>query len=153
MMKFVRKSLARDQDGAAIVELAIVAPVITLLMIGVVDMSMAYGRKLNLEQAAHRSIEKVMQTTGAGTVESTIKAEAASQAGVTVDKVTVTYMLECDHVPQSDPNTSCAAGTQQSRYVQVRVVDAYDPMFPVHFAGIGDDGKYHITAIAGMRTQ
>ena len=35
-----------------------------LMTIGVVDISNAFGRKLTLEQAAQRAIEKIMQTTG-----------------------------------------------------------------------------------------
>ena len=152
-MKRLRNLLVRNEDGAAIVELAIVAPVITLLMIGVVDMSMAYGRKLNLEQAAHRSIEKVMQTSGTSTVEDEIKAEASAQASVPTSNVTVNYLLECDQVRQSDPTASCTAGQLESRYVQVVVADRYTPMFPVRFAGLNADGTYHIRATAGMRTQ
>src|SRR5687768_7294573 len=62
-------SLRRDERGAAIIELAIVAPVLALLTIGVVDMANGFATKLKLEQAAQRAIEKVMQTTGNGTSE------------------------------------------------------------------------------------
>ena len=55
--------LAREDRGAAVIELALIAPVLALLIIGVTDISIAYGRKLELEQAVQRSIEKVMQTT------------------------------------------------------------------------------------------
>ncbi|MCY7279474.1 MAG: pilus assembly protein, partial [Sphingomonas bacterium] len=69
-------TLWREQRGAAIIELAIVAPVIALMTVGVVDLSNGFGNKLKLEQAAQRSIEKVMQTTGITSVETTIVNEA-----------------------------------------------------------------------------
>ncbi len=69
-------ALARSEDGAALVELAIVAPVLAMLVAGVADISIAYSRELEIEQAAQRAIEKVMQTSGNDTPEDAIKKEA-----------------------------------------------------------------------------
>ena len=71
--------LWREERGAAIIELAIVAPVIALMTVGVVDLSNGFGTKLKIEQAAQRSVEKVMQTTGITDVETTIANEAICQ--------------------------------------------------------------------------
>ena len=64
MISKLFRDFARDARGTATIELAVFAPVLATLVIGVVDMSMAFGRKLSIEQAAQRSIEKVMRTTG-----------------------------------------------------------------------------------------
>ena len=156
-------TLIRAQRGAAIIELAMVAPVLALMTIGVVDLSNGFGRKLRLEQAAQRSIEKVMQTTGVLTVEDTIAAEAVCQyngtnedgtcktAPLTTANVTVTHRLECDGTLTTNPD--CAANEKESRWIQVTVSDDYTPMFPVHFTGIDAGNKYHIQAVAGMRTE
>src|SRR6476659_6639670 len=66
-MNLLRK-LRHDQRGAAVIELAIAAPVLAMLVIGMSDITIAYGRELDLEQGAQRAIEKVMQTTGDQTV-------------------------------------------------------------------------------------
>ena len=79
MSRPVLHTLARDQRGAAIIELALIAPVFALMTIGIVDMSNAYSRKLALEQGAHRAIEKIMQTTEDSTVELTLANEAVCQ--------------------------------------------------------------------------
>jgi hypothetical protein len=142
---------ARDRRGTAVTELAIFAPILAAMVIGIVDMSMAFGRKLSIEQAAQRSIERVMQTTGTATPDETIINEAASQAGVPVENVTVTYRLECDETHVADYNLECDDGEIEARYLEVTVVDAYEPMFSMHFGPIGDDGKYHMSAKAGMR--
>ena len=70
---------------------------------------------------------------------------------MTVDDVTVVHRLECDGVETTDPD--CPTGQQESRWVQVTVEDDYSPLFPVHFSGVDDGGKYHIEATAGMRTE
>lgn len=149
-------SLGRDDRGAAIIELAIVAPVLALLTIGVVDMSNGFATKLKLEQAAQRAIEKVMQTTGNGTSEEIIIAEAASQAEVPVENVKVAYRLECDGTLQSDPDGECSGTQKASKWVTVTVTDKYKPLFALKtfkFSGLESDGTYHISAKAGMRTQ
>jgi Flp pilus assembly protein TadG len=154
-MRNLLSQLKRDRRGVAIVELALYAPLLATMTIGVVDMSNAFGRKLALEQATQRAIERVMQTTSDTTVEETIKAEAADQADVPAEQVTVTFQLECDQEVQDDfDNDTCAAGEDEARYLMVTVTDVYEPMFPVHFAGYSStDGGYPIRATAGMRTQ
>jgi len=167
MIRVLRR-LRSDDRGAALIELAMVAPVMALMTVGVVDLSNGFGRKLRLEQAAQRSIEKIMQTTGELTVEDTIAQEAVCQyngvdedgvcntAPLTTDNVVVEHRLECDGVlkvviPGVDED--CATGEKESRWIQVTVSDDYAPMFPLHFTGLDDNNKYHIVAVAGMRTE
>ncbi|MDP9085899.1 MAG: pilus assembly protein, partial [Pseudomonadota bacterium] len=79
MKRLPVRRLAASERGAVIIELAIVAPVMAMLAIGVVDMSNAFSRKLALEQGAQRAIEKIMQTTDDTTVEATLASEAVCQ--------------------------------------------------------------------------
>jgi Flp pilus assembly protein TadG len=179
MISLVRK-LARNDRGAAVLELALVAPVLALMVIGIVDMSNAFSRKLALEQGAQRAIERIMQTTGNDTVENTLKAEVQCQVNgtntsgntiscnttpVALSDVTVTYRLECTSstggittqtstVPATFDAFVCGGGTvSEARYIEVQVTDKYSPLFPIHFSYINGDGTYHLSATAGMRTQ
>jgi Flp pilus assembly protein TadG len=169
--------IAADERGAAIIELALVAPVLALMAIGIVDMSNAFSRKLALEQGAQRAIEKIMQTTDIDTVEGSLTTEAVCQVNgmnangtckttpISTSNVTVTYRLECTTtagVMSARTNTdatafdalTCANTTdKEARYIQVAVTDKYTPMFPIHFLGYNSDGTYHLSATAGMRTQ
>ena len=160
-----RNRLHRDERGTATIELALFAPILAAMVIGVIDMSMAYSRKLQIEQSAQRAIEKVMQTTGETSVASTIIDEVADQANIPdsekASKISVVYRLECDDetpITSSDAATfdtfNCAEGTvHESRYIEVVVNDTYDPMFHMTFSGLDADGTYHIRATAGMRTK
>ncbi len=155
------KKLGRDEGGAVLIELALAAPILALMIMGISDISIAYGKKLELEQAAQRAIEKVMQTTGKATAEETIKTEAVCQYngvssggvcstdGIDASDVTVTYSLKCDGAVTAY-NTDCADGQTALRYIQATVADQYSPMFPVHF-GTKPDGTYHLSATAGVR--
>jgi Flp pilus assembly pilin Flp len=155
--------LARNERGAAVIELALVAPILATLVIGITDVSIAYGHKLELEQAAQRAIEKVGQTTGDKTPEATIQMEAVCQINganedgtckegrITTDNVTVNYLLECNGTEQ-DFDTDCTAGQTEVRYIEATVSEVYEPTFPVPFAG-QEDGAWHLSATAGVRTQ
>lgn len=147
-------SLARDERGASIIEMAMVTPVLATLLIGMVDISRAYAAKLQLEQAAQRSIEKVMQyQTGASTY-STLYTEAADAAGVPVTDVTVDYWLECNGARAANYTDSCSPGQTYARYVSVAVDKDFQPMFGTRFfPGANPDGTFTITGEAGLRTQ
>ena len=173
--------LRKDDSGAAIIELAMVAPILALMTIGVVDLSNAYSRKLALEQGAQRAIEKVMQTTELDTVENTLKTEAVCQVNgmnangsckttpITTANVTVTYRLECANngtivstQTSTDPtvfdNLYCNSSEIPQKFIEVRVTDSYAPMFPVHFSGWraaagGLAAGYQMQAVAGVRTE
>lgn len=177
MMNLRLPRLRADQRGAAVIELALVAPMLGLMIIGIVDMSNAFSRKLALEQGAQRAIERIMQTTANDTVEGTLKTEVVCQVNgtntdgtcktspITTSNVTVNYRLECTAAGgaistqvSSDSDTfdafTCAAGTiSEARYIEVVVNDVYAPMFPIRFSFIDADGTYHLSATAGMRTQ
>jgi Flp pilus assembly protein TadG len=77
-----------DARGAAVIEMALIAPVLALGVIGIVDISNAYSRKLALEQGAQRAVEKIMQTTSYTTVESTLANEAICQVNGTTTTTT-----------------------------------------------------------------
>ena len=79
MIRFPMQKLLRDTRATAIIELALIAPIVALTVVGIVDLSNAFTRKLGLEQGAQRAIEKIMQTTEDNTVEGTLAAEAVCQ--------------------------------------------------------------------------
>lgn len=147
------KRLAPDQDGVAVVEFALVAPVLALLMIGMVNLSMGFNRKLELEQAANRSIEKVMQTTMSDTVLGTLRAEAAAAAMVPIADVTVDNYLECNNVRQVDYDTVCPDGQRYSRYLSVQVTDRFKPVLGGKVTGPNVDGSWNLKGDAGIRIQ
>ena len=176
MKRLLTSHIARNERGAVIIELAIVAPVLALMAIGVIDLSNAYSRKLALEQGAQRAIEKIMQTTDYDTVEATLTKEALCQVNgtntdgscksspIAASNVAVSYRLECTDsgggmTTQTSTNAAtfdaytCSPGTtKEARYIQIALTDNYQAMFPVHFSGFSGGG-YPITATAGMRTK
>ncbi|QNM83630.1 pilus assembly protein [Sphingomonas sabuli] len=154
------RALGRDERGASVVELALIAPVLASLFVGMVDISRAYSFRLGLEQVVQRSIEKVMQyqesTSTYSTLhnETVIAANAAGYTDVASGDVVLDYWLECAGVRQASYDTNCSAGVAYARYVQVSVSSDFEPLFGTElFPGANSDGNFTITARAGMRTQ
>jgi len=79
MSRLNRIRLLADDRGAAVIEMALIAPVLALGVIGIVDVSNAYSRKLALEQGVQRAVEKIADTTENSTVESTLAQEVQCQ--------------------------------------------------------------------------
>ena len=163
-MTRIGNNLGRDERGAAVIEMALVAPFLALLTMGMVDISRGYSEKLFVEQAAQRSVEKAMQ--GMQGDESTdifngLKAEAAEAADVDEDDVTVRYWLECNGVSQftteanmgDDYEKVCPDGEVYSRHMSVRIEKTYTPTFATKWAGANSDGTFTLVGEAGMRVQ
>ena len=146
-------TLGRDERGASIIELALVAPFLAAMIIGMVDISRGYGQKLQLEQAAQRAIEKAMQGKKTTSLYDTLKAEGATAAGVTESAVTVDYWAECSGVRQASYSTDCGTGVPYARYVTVEIQKTYTPMFSTKFAGSNGDGSFTLKGKAGIRVQ
>jgi Flp pilus assembly protein TadG len=132
--------LCGDQRGAAIIELALAAPFMAALVIGMSDLARAYSLKLLLEQAAQRTIEQVEQQKSVAqnynTALSTEAASAMNDAGYsTGNTITPDSWLECSSngttwTRQSSFTGACPnASDITARYVQVTIQRTFVPMF------------------------
>ena len=156
-LRFLPAALRGDERGVSVVELGLVAPVIAFLIIGLTDIARGFASKLNLEQAAYRSLEKA----AVGTVQSDyayLQAEAATAAGVPSGNVAVTYWLECDQVTQADWAGVCLSTQMTSRYVRVTITSTYRPTFNYsyvgkNFLGVAANGTITQTGSATLRVQ
>jgi hypothetical protein len=147
-------NLGRDERGNSVVELGLILPIFFTMVAGTIDVSRAYSAKLNLEQAAQRSIEWVQIQDFKTTDVDTVKANAASGAGVSASNVTVDYWLECDAV-RTSWDSACGQTQVISRYLSVEVKKDFTPLFasPKFFASLGSGNSVTLKAKAGIRIQ
>lgn len=148
-------SMARDARGAVAVELGLAAPILAVMLIGLVDMSTAYSNKLRLEQIAQRVIEKV-QAAGFETSESDdleAEAEAAAvAAGFIGASAEVTFWLECNGARAATYTEVCTTGPT-ARYVQLDIEHSFEPVIAARFGNSNADGTMTARGIAGIRIQ
>jgi hypothetical protein len=158
------RSLWSDNNGSSVVELALLAPLLTGALFAIVDLGKGFNEKLVLEQVAQRSIEKAMQGVQADPqtgIFATLKAEAATEAGIAASDVVVKYWLECNGVSQfttyakmdDDYKRVCGEGVQYSRFIQISLQKAYTPTFNMPWLNTNAQGKVIVKARAGLRVQ
>jgi Flp pilus assembly protein TadG len=148
------RKLVADDRGTSVIEMALATPFLAATLMGMVDLSRAYSDKLRLEQAAQVAIERVMNRQMSSTSYNTLKAQAATAAGVDQSAVTVDFWLQCDGARQTDYDTSCSTGQASARYLTVLVEKDFTPTFGTkYFPGANTDGTFTIRSGAGIRTQ
>jgi Flp pilus assembly protein TadG len=164
-MTGIARRIAADERGTSLVEMAMVAPFLSMLMIGTVDIARGFNERLKLEQAAHVALEKVQGYQSNSSTFNTLEEEAVNAAKLagftttTAADVEVTYWLECNGVKQTGStmdeayNKTCASNETYQRWLQVEITQVYTPYFTMKWAGSNADGTFTIKGIAGMRTQ
>jgi Flp pilus assembly pilin Flp len=149
--------LRSDERGVGMIELALFAPIIAFMIIGITDVARAYSQKLMIEQAVYRALEKA----AVGTVQTDyafLKPEVAAAAKVALDKVTLATWLECDGIRQPLFEGECGQTQMVSRYVELGVTSQFKPTFRFGMMGhslfkTGVGGTAPIKAKAAVRIQ
>ena len=150
--------LRRDDTGASVIEFALFAPILGVMLMGVTDLAMGYSTKLRIEGAIFRSLEKVAVGTASGpqVVQSDysyLQAEAATAAGVPTSEVAVDQWLECNRARQTDFTGTCPDGQDTARYVKVTINTTYTPRFSYGPLVRNTNGVVPIEANASLRVQ
>ncbi|WP_167737474.1 TadE/TadG family type IV pilus assembly protein [Sphingomonas parva] len=171
---FLRR-LRGDQRGTSVIELAIIAPVLSLVTMGIIDLSTGYSRRLELTEAVDRTIERIsagdfaIPGDATGPNYDAFVADAAAAAKVPEEAVSVSAWRECDGIEQSDFEGTCPKKTKAgcevetppdnldcfqitARYIQVSIDSAFKPMFTSIFAP-GPNGAYPLHVEAAVRIQ
>ena len=114
--------LIRDQNGVGFVELALTAPLLALLFLGMIDLSTIVATRVDLEQAAQRTTDYALAKRPPNGNIAYLVTEAKAASGVTDNNdVTVTLTLECDGTVQSSFTDNCASGQVTARFAKVAI--------------------------------
>ncbi|URD62187.1 pilus assembly protein [Sphingomonas sp. KRR8] len=150
-----------SEQGTAVLELGLAIPLVFVLLLGMIDVGKGFSMKLQLEQVAQRSVEKVMNGQADRSQLDAIKNEAAAAAGVSTSAVTTSAWLECSPTNGGTPTYNyypndsgpCANGQVSRRYLRVTINKSFTPMFAVGWAGVDANGNYNLTGATSVRTQ
>ena len=143
MRKFLA-NLARDTRGTMVIETAIVAPVLIVLVVGVFDMGMAISRQQELQSAASEAESIALAAaSGAETNIDTIKGIIATSMSLQSNQVSVSRFYRCNanESTVSKP-TSCEESAIVSSYIRIDLRDSYDPIYSQF--GIGSKIDYAV---------
>lgn len=142
--------LRRDERGLSVVELGLVAPVLTLFVAGIIDLSMGLAQRFAMQQAVNQTLELVMVRPPQMDADdseidfSYVKSAAASAAGVSEDQVELDWWLQCEDERMADFDDTCDAGEDSARYLSVQVEKPFSGNFFVGDTTFVVDGAVRI---------
>jgi Flp pilus assembly pilin Flp len=171
------RAVREDERGTGLVELAMIAPMLAVLAVGIVDLTQGFNRRMELHDAVHRTLEKVAARRfrvllSDGEVDTVfMQADAADAAGVPTEAVSVDTWLECDGVEQDSftadcpalsnpppdcslpaPPTTLKCAADTARYVRIRIDSFYTPTIG-KFVSRNSDGTVPLSAEGSVRLQ
>jgi Flp pilus assembly protein TadG len=130
-----RKACGRSQRGASLVELAFMMPLLSLLVVGVVDMGRAFYLSMEVSDAARAGAMYGYETSSTMQDTSGIQTAASNDApDVTGLTTTSSYGCMCSNGTNQSTNCSspptCTSGSRQVNYVIVNTSATYTTLFP-----------------------
>lgn len=119
--------LIRDDRGTSLIELAIVAPVLAGLMLGMVDVSLMVQRRLEMQEATAQLANIAASTPPTALTLAGLRTAGARLAHVPEDQVTLGLGVRCNNGPIQPVGTVCDAGQQSSNMLTIRLQDQFGP--------------------------
>ena len=165
MIRRLAQSLARDERGASLIELALAAPILAAMLIGMIDLARAYSTKLVLEQVAQRTIERVENQASVGTTSYNTMLTTEATSGMTSagyssgNTYTADSWAECSTdgttwTRTTSFTTDCTTGQTQARYASIKIQRSYTPFFRSRaWPNADSNGNITLTGFAEVRMQ
>ncbi len=144
---------ARSERGSALIEMALVSPLLLLLVFGAGDFGRIMYHAMTLTNAARAGAAFAVQTTGYLTNTADIQL-AAEQEAQNIGPITVTSQRVCEcpggTVVSCTGGSSCAGYGAVQGFVEVTATTTFTPLTAA-FPGI--PGSTALTRVAKMRAQ
>ena len=129
-----RSSFFQCEKGVAAVEFAMVVPVLSLLLIGIVDYGMFINKKMQLQDLSRTVAQYVVQGGSDDDVmENIIETSnfytSAQAIGQTIT-VTTEQVCECADGNSVSCSSTCNSGDYMRNYYTVMLGSTYEPILP-----------------------
>lgn len=133
----MKKSLHRfwkDDSGVAMVEYALLVPILSVLMIGIVDFGMFINEKMELDDLARSSVQYVLQGGDYNSIQSEVIAHSDIYNKVDPQELTVTVTPPSQSCECSGGTTiacssgTCPSGDYKRGFVTVTITATYKPI-------------------------
>ncbi|WP_252260367.1 TadE/TadG family type IV pilus assembly protein [Erythrobacter aurantius] len=137
-------SLVADGSGTMVVEFALVAPVMALLLIGTVEVGFIVARQHELQSAASEVEAIVMATNqGAETDPDELEEILMESVNLTGEDVSIVRKYRCGISSELvNSSSSCFEGDVVSSYLEIAISDTRLPIWSTF--GIGQEIRYSV---------
>ena len=123
------RGFRRSVAGVAAVEMALLAPFLTVALLGLTDTGLAVAQRMRLNDAAQQgALYGLVRNPIQGDVSGIIAAVGSGEPG-TNRVVNVQLFCECIAGTAVACTTVCAGGDQRRRYLDVKATENYHTLF------------------------
>ncbi len=136
--------IKRNDDGAMVIETAVVAPLLILMALGAFEVSMMVSRQQELQSAAHES-EMIALTfaQGGSSDEATIKQIIMASVNLMPDQIQVNRRYRCGtNTSLVSDKLLCTSSQTVSEFLRLEIKDTYTPVWTQF--GVGEEINYNL---------
>ena len=125
----------KDEAGVAATEFALVAPILILMMVGLLDFGTYVNQQMKLENVSMAAAQYILL----GGDEDALQDEILTPANLdlTMDDITVSHIYECEDGAEASEGDDCGEGDYLREYVEVTLSKNYDAF--ISYAGLLDN--------------
>ncbi len=140
-LPFLSKLAARI-DGTALIETAIVAPVLIMMSVGVFEASRMVARQSELQSTAEQATEITLATVPSTQSElDKVKAKLMASSGLNEARIQLVYKYRCGTGTISTTKPTCSDDSLNT-YISMAISDEYQPIWTEF--GISRSFEYHV---------
>ncbi len=148
----------KSARGAAVIEFALLAPVLLLMVVAAIDFGTFIHQKMQLQSAARAGAQFAIQSDASISDTAGIlnAAQIASELDFTGVAIETTQFCACSDGIESTPDGNgscggtCAGGEFPGLYVRVNLAGQFTPLFPI--AGISNLVSSTGEGVSGLLT-
>jgi Flp pilus assembly protein TadG len=123
----------KDDRGVAMVEYALFAPVLTVLLVGIVDYGNFIHEKMELDDLARDSVQYVLQGGNYTEIQTDVIDQSNIYKSVDKDQLSLTVtppsqQCECSGGASVSCTGTCGSGDYVRGFVSVSITAAYSPI-------------------------
>ena len=129
-MRLLLRSLWQDHAGAAVIETALVAPLLVIMALGVFDVSGLVARQTEIQDVA-AEISQISMARPPETGDDIAQLEeiAVAAAKVDDDDVDITLLYRCDNSDTLVDDDELCTGDETSTMIQIEIEAVYTPQW------------------------
>jgi Flp pilus assembly protein TadG len=147
---FTLRTAMRHTTGGALVELALIVPIFTVLLVGAAEFARLAYAAIEVSNAARAGVAYGSQSSSTASnltgMQTAATNDSPNVSGLTA---TATEFWSCSNAPSTQSSTppTCTTGNHLLNYVQVRTTATVDPL--IHVPGLPT--TYTLRGLAIMR--
>ncbi|MGZ3173551.1 MAG: TadE/TadG family type IV pilus assembly protein [Croceibacterium sp.] len=143
--------LFRDTGGTAVIETAIIAPVLICMALGGFEVSNMVARQHDLQNGAADAEQIVLAAaSGTATDVNTVKSVLANTLGIPESNIDVNKVFRCG-TTATLVSSQCSSGSYESTYIQVTFRDTYNPTWTSF--GVGSPVNFNIERLIQVSSE